>query len=76
VDSWLNVTYIPVGMFFLFSKSCCTEDKLKNYSLNCNLNFANGWVQDVFISELWREASLDCEGRIQELQNFDRDLCM
>lgn len=77
VDSWLNVTYIPVGIFFLFSKSCYTEDKLKNYkSLNCNLNLANGWVQDVFISELWREASLDCKGRIQELRNFDRDLCM
>ena len=50
MDSWPNVTYIPAGMFFLFSKSCYTEDILKNYkSLNCNLNFANGWVQDVFI---------------------------
>ena len=43
VDSWLNMTYIHVGMYLLFSKSPYTEDQLMNYkSLDCCQNFANG----------------------------------
>ena len=47
-----TLTYIHVGMYLLFSKSPYTEDQLMNYkSSDCYQNFANGWVQEVFVKK-------------------------
>ena len=52
VDLWLNVTYIDVGMYLLFSSSPYTAEQLKNYkSLDCYTNFANGWVMQILVKQ-------------------------
>ena len=50
MDLWPGVTYIKVGMYFVFSPSPYTGNDLMNYkSLECYQRFTAGWVREVLV---------------------------